>query len=414
MVVPLLARGRCLGELLLTSESGDRRYGPSDLALAEELGRRAAVALDNARLYRESERSAAQMGALMESLGEAVIVVDAAGRIVLRNEAAREMTGLPDETTQALLEAQQLRVLRLDGSPLPVEEWPINRARRGERFGEVEVIFGRPDGVQRRLVASGGAVRDESGQVELALVVYRDVTELRRLEQSRDEYVSLISHDLRTPLTVLTGQASFLHPILAKKGLEREARGVEAILNGARRMNQMIQELVDSARLEAHQLQLRKEPVDLRQLAIDVVEQVTAVEDRARVQVECSERVPAVLANADRIVRVVTNLVTNALKYSPKDRPVVVRVAPSRDQVLLSVSDEGVGIPAVDLPHVFDKFYRAQTAGRAEGLGLGLYIARLIVEAHGGHIWVESQVGKGSTFSFTLPEATQTRMGDGG
>ncbi|MHB1416804.1 MAG: sensor histidine kinase, partial [Chloroflexota bacterium] len=128
-------------------------------------------------------------------------------------------------------------------------------------------------------------------------------------------------------------------------------------------------------------------------------------EDQARLRVEAPQPVPPVLADPERVERVVVNLVTNALKYSTPGKPVVVRVQPSDGEAMVSVIDEGPGISSEELPHLFQRYRRAAAGNKAGGLGLGLYIARLIVEAHGGRIWVESEVGKGSTFSFTLPLA---------
>jgi signal transduction histidine kinase len=170
-------------------------------------------------------------------------------------------------------------------------------------------------------------------------------------------------------------------------------------------MAAMIDDLVDSARLETGTLELRKQPSDLLHLVCDLLDRVGSPQDRQRIHVEAPEPVPSVLADPQRLERAITNLLTNALKYSPADRPVTVRVEYRDGEALLFVTDRGVGIPPEDLPHLFQRHFRAQTAGQREGLGLGLYITRLIVEAHGGQVGVESEVGKGSTFCIGLPLA---------
>jgi len=163
---------------------------------------------------------------------------------------------------------------------------------------------------------------------------------------------------------------------------------------------------VESTRLESGQLEIRKEPVDLAHLVGEIVERVTSPEERPRICIESAVHMPTVPADPDRIERAIVNLITNALKYSPSNSPVTIRIRRSEEEAVVSVTDQGAGIPPEHLPHVFDRFYRV-TGGKgvaeAEGLGLGLYIARLIVEAHGGRIWAESEVHKGSTFHFTLP-----------
>lgn len=251
--------------------------------------------------------------------------------------------------------------------------------------------------LERRVVERTAQLEAANRELE------KEIAERKRAEQFREEYVSLISHDLRNPLTVLKGHGDLLYRLLSRQGLDREASSAEAIGKSARRMQAMIQDLVESVRLESGRLELRREPVELRYLLADIAEGVGSTEDRARLRVECPEGIPAVPMDSERMERAIVNLVTNALKYSPPDSPVLVRVERREDEVAISVTDQGVGIPPEELPHLFERFYRAKTAGTAEGLGLGLYIARLIVEAHGGRVGAQSEVGKGSSFSLTLP-----------
>lgn len=243
------------------------------------------------------------------------------------------------------------------------------------------------------------------------VAVVRNVTEEKRAEEQREDYTRMISHDLRNPLTPILGSASLLQKRLAERGMEREARAAEAILTNARRMNSMIQDLVESARLEAGKLELHKEPTDLCHLLRDISQRVGTPEDRGRLRVECPGRVPAVPADRERIERAIVNLMTNALKYSPSGSTVTARAERSDGEVLVSVVDQGMGIAPDELPHIFERFYRAREGRKTEGLGLGLYITRLMVEAHGGQVGVESRLGRGSTFSFTLPisEANSAR-----
>jgi signal transduction histidine kinase len=167
----------------------------------------------------------------------------------------------------------------------------------------------------------------------------------------------------------------------------------------------MIQDLVESSRLEAGKLEMRREPTDLLHLLTDIAERVGKPEDQARLRLETPDPLPPVLADPGRIERAIVNLVGNALKYSAVDKPVVIRAMAGEGGVTVAVVDQGVGIPAGDIPRLFERYYRAESGKKVEGLGLGLYISRLIVEAHGGRIWAESKVGQGSTFSFTLPLA---------
>jgi len=353
-----------------------------------------------------AERETARMNALLGTLVEGVAILDGEGRIVLMNRAGRDILSLPEkEGPRTLEELRSLDFRGTDGEPLDFGEWPLCQALRGEQFSNREVIWVRPEGGSRQLAFSGSSLRNEQGAVVLAITVFRDVTEQRLLEKTREEYIALISHDLRSPLTAVMGHAGWLVRLLQERGLDREAASAGLILTSAKRMDSMIQDLVESAHLESGRVDMRKQPADLLLLVADLAERVGTPEDRARIRLEFPERVAPVSIDPDRIERALTNLITNALKYSPPEAPVVVRVEEADGEVVLSVRDQGPGIAPEELQHIFDRFYRARAGKKVEGLGLGLYIARLIVEAHGGRIWATSHQGVGSTFRFALPAA---------
>jgi signal transduction histidine kinase len=170
-------------------------------------------------------------------------------------------------------------------------------------------------------------------------------------------------------------------------------------------MNAMIQDLVDTARLESGQVVLRPVQTDLLALVLDVADSVLSIEGQSRLRVDAPEPVALVLVDPGRMRRVVANLLGNALKYSTTTSPVEVRIATIEDRVVVTIADRGVGISSQNRAHLFEKYYRSPESRGTEGLGLGLYIARLVVEASGGQIWAESEPRKGSTFTFSLPAA---------
>lgn len=258
-----------------------------------------------------------------------------------------------------------------------------------------------------------------SSIVVFTVLVFLSAWSLHRMDINRrraefrkeymEEYISLVSHDLRAPLTVIQGQAQLLQSRLTKAGLDRGVvRGADAIEVAAHRMNAMIQDMVDSARLEAGHLELQRQPIDLRSFVADLLERNAQAMDVARMKAGFPPDLPPVDADPNRLERVLINLLSNALKYSEAGTQVDVRTRVANGMVVVSVSDRGQGISAEELPHVFERFFRSRDARRHDGLGLGLYITRMLVEAHGGRIWVESQPRNGSTFSFSLPVSSNS------
>lgn len=229
-----------------------------------------------------------------------------------------------------------------------------------------------------------------------------DITERKQQEQFRQQYVGLISHDLRTPLATIALSASVLKELLERAGLAEGAPAVDRILRNTRRLAEMVDDLVETTRLEAGQLKLHQTWFDLGQLAETVAGQLAASEGR-HISSERRGRV-MVLADAGRIERVLENLISNAFRYSPVDTTVQVGVEATATEAIVTVADQGVGIAAEELPKLFHRFYRT-VGNTSAGLGLGLYNSRMIIEQHGGRIWAESSAGSGSVFGFALPLA---------
>ncbi|MHB8877887.1 MAG: sensor histidine kinase, partial [Myxococcaceae bacterium] len=240
----------------------------------------------------------------------------------------------------------------------------------------------------------------------------RERAKAKEIERLKDDFVAMISHDLRAPLTSILAQADLLQHRALKAGDHSFGKSSEIILRSGQRMRAMILDLVDSARLESGQLTLNREPLSACSL-LDDLARMLPPDDRKRVQITCPEDFPPVMADRNRIERAVTNLIGNALKFSPMDAPVKVGVRSEGVEAVFSITDQGIGIDPEHLPHLFERFYRARAAQGPAGLGLGLYITRLLVELHGGRLWAETVKGQGSTFSFTLPMARPLDPPDG-
>ncbi|MHB1161859.1 MAG: sensor histidine kinase [Chloroflexota bacterium] len=366
-------------------------------------------------LLGELRRRAAELEAVIESTQAQLALLDRDLNFLMVNSAyvrgsghsREELTGrnhfdlFPNPENQAVFER-----VRDTGEPYEAVEKPFEYADQPERgvtywnwvLVPIKGEAGRVEGVLLSLM-------DVTPQVEARKQIERLAEETRRRASEQEDLVRMVGHDLRNPLTSVQGQAQMLQKLLERGGQDGPMRrSAKAILVGAKRMNAMIQDLVDLARVESRQLAVHRTRVGLPTFVRDLLQRMGDGLDTGRVRVEMAEGLPEVWADADRLERVLTNLLSNGLKYSEAE--VRVAAASVDGEVRVSVIDRGVGIPPEELPHVFEKFYRARAVQRkAEGLGLGLYITRMLVEAMDGRVWVESEVGKGSTFSFTLPAA---------
>ena len=411
---PLAALARATGGLARGDSAVPLPHsGTSDVrdlvsSFAEMRDTLAARTSERERLLAEIQRQAAELEATIASIPDGVIIDAPDGTIVRLNPAAEAIFGYtPDQCSLSV--AERLRLVPReapDGKPLPAHDVPVARALRGETVLDYRMVVRR--GERKTWLSSSAApIRGADGGLLGAVVVFADITSLHEMEEQREDFIRAVSHDLRQPLTVIGGTAQWLQPKLAQAGLAREATGSERIAVSAKRMGGMIQDLVDSTRLAAGKMEVHKEAVEPLRLITAIAGHVSSVAEQVRLRVEAPGRLPPVLVDPALIERVVVNLVGNALKYSVADKPVLVRVVAGQGEVVVSVVDEGAGIRPAELPHLFQRYYRAmELRQRHEGLGLGLYISRLIVEAQGGRIWVESEEGKGSTFFFTLPIAT--------
>jgi two-component system, OmpR family, phosphate regulon sensor histidine kinase PhoR len=319
-----------------------------------------------------------------------------AGQILEANAAACRRFGFTREEF-LLLSADSIFSLQVSDS---TQETAERLSTQGHASYEAVVVSKSGDRVPVEVSAS---VFSHEGR-KAALCIFRDISERKEGDDIRRQYVSFLSHDLRSPLTAVIGQAAMLHQQLAQAGREQEIARAEAVLKNAWRMNSMIQDLVETTRLESGQVRLDRVALDPVQAAQELLLRMAGALPVERIQMEAPQSLPPVQADPASLDRILTNLLSNALKYS--EREVVVRAMSSGENVVVSVSDQGPGIPLEDQPRLFTRYYRGQAGrGPREGLGLGLYITRMLVEAHGGRIWVESEPDKGCTFSFTLPAA---------
>jgi signal transduction histidine kinase len=413
ITVPLLWGDRAVGMLMVQSYA-PQTYDEDDLAVLQAIAGQAAVAIVNLRHSEDRDAHlqarAAELEVILASMADALLILDREGRIVRINQAAREQL-CPGENSVVL------------GLPLDSDRWAswpagaraiaaalcpaVEALRKGEARREVEVEVELPGRGRRVISYSCAPLRDQVDALGAGVVVFRDVTERRELERLKDDVFSTASHDLRAPLAAVRLRAEMMQRRLRREQIDTAGviDGLDEIRRQVDRTVDQMRLLLDVARLQAGRLPLDLGPVDLVSLVESAVEEVGATTERHQLTV----RAPAeVVGSWDvwRLHEVLQNLLTNAVKYSPDGGAIEATIEADDKAATVRVRDHGVGLPAEELPSVFERFYRSPGTRRLEGSGLGLYICQTIVDAHRGRIWAESDgPGQGSTFCFTVPRS---------
>ncbi len=386
-----MARGDLAGRIHITSRDEVGRLGGAFNRMAGELQAQI-EAMD-------AQRS--MLTAVLAHMADGVLITDPGGRVRLINPAAARLLAVDQEAAVGERFVALVRDHQITGI------WRRCRECSEELSETVEM------GRQRPFLRVVATPLSDTAEGE-CLVLLQDLTEMRRLETVRRDFVSNISHELRTPLAGLKAVVDTLRdgaledPAAARRFLDRIETEVDAL-------TQMVQELLELSRIESGQVPLRLAPMAVADLVIPPVDRLQPQAERSGLSVTVNlpsageePGLPSVLADAERVREVVTNLVHNAIKFTPAGGQVTISAHVAGEEVIVSVRDTGTGIPADDLPRIFERFYKADRARSGGGTGLGLSIARHIVQGHGGRIWAESVEGKGSTFYFSLPVANKT------
>lgn len=413
LAVPLQSRGRTFGVLTL-----GRLHQPHierDLALSEELARRCGQAIDNALLYSAERRAradaealAAQRATILRQIADGVLLADSDGRVVFANRAARRMCGITGREP-SLAEFFETHVFAgPDGEPLGREVAPLYHAARwGDLVIGAEFRIRRPDSSEVVAEGSAAPIVTDDGQNLGAVLTLHDVTERRELQQQREEFFANASHDLRTPLSAIKTSIGVV--------LDNEPPGTPSpvhrlllnIQRSADRMDQLVSDLLELARLETGRTTLELDATDLRSVAEQAVRAIEPLAETRGQQVEMHLPPDPVIARVDakRFERALLNLLSNAHKYAGDGARIALRLERTAEDAVLAVSDNGPGVPVADQARIFDRFYRSATeeTRRRTGTGLGLPIVRALVELHGGRVWLESEPGAGSIFWVAVP-----------
>jgi PAS domain S-box-containing protein len=382
----------------------------AEARLAEEALRRREEILEQEEREREGLVAALAaerrwLRAVIERSPVGIVLCQLEGGVRLEtNPRAEELIGAPLRTFEDIAILLE-RVRTPEGSPLSLEELSVSQALGGFTVTARELSIHREDGRKIPVLVSASPIHDARGQILGAVAIYEDITQLRELERLREEWTSVVAHDLRHPLTTITTVAT----LLARKLEEPSRARAQRIVASATRLARMIDDLLDISRLEAHRLEILCSPTNLPALLDGVSEHV--VEEDRPVLVEVRSEIPPLMVDPQRIEQVVENLLSNALKYGTPGTPIAIVAERRGDEVVVAVQNEGPGIRPEEVPNLFARFQRGKGGQTSvKGLGLGLYVAKGLIDAHRGRLWVESEPGRATTFFFSLPIAAAQRQ----
>ncbi len=406
--VPIMSKDHVLG-LMMVGSSKFHKFSKREINLLQAFGSQLGAALENAQLYDEVSKGKAYIENLVENAGDAIVSTDVEDRILTWNREAEAILGYRKEE----ITGKHLSILV---SPERFHELADMRAKVqiSGALRDMEVQCKRKNGVTIYLSLSVSPITDGEGKIVGFLRVAKDITEKKRYEQRLEEldklksdFVSNVSHELRTPLTAIKGSVDNMLDGLTGDLNEKQSRYLVRIKSNADRLARLINDLLDLSRIEAG-IKLKRTNLGLVATAREVAESLgpVAAEKLISFEIECADNDLTAWADSDRITEVLTNLLGNAIKFAPARGKVTVSlVRYAIDWVKISISDTGPGIASEEASRVFDKFYQVSQPElqKARGTGLGLSITKTLVELHGGKIWLESEAGRGSTFSFTLP-----------
>jgi len=384
---PLKTKDKVIGVLSVDHRTSSKTFTENDLYLLSALADYAAIAIENARLFTAVQSERSKLETIIGSTEDAVIVTDSEMRVLVLNKAAMRAFAISSGEVAKKPVAQVVKNQSL--IDLFIRSIHSSQAQQGE----IPLEDGRTLNANLTPIPGVGYA-----------AVMQDITYLKELDKMKSEFVSTVSHDLRSPLTTIKGFVQLLPQAGPLTPQQQEFRA--KILNSVENITELIEDLLDIGKIEAGvglEMGVCQLDAIIHKVAEDLRSQAEA--KGQRLSVELPPQLPPVLGNELRLGQVVANLVSNAIKYTPDGGSISVRASNNDGQVIVSVQDTGFGIPPADQPYIFDKFYRVKSpeTDGISGTGLGLAIVKSVIERHNGRVWVESEPGVGSTFTFTLP-----------
>ncbi len=400
--IPLVTHEQVIGVIFIFRAYPDL-FSANDKQLLQTFADQAAIAVYNAKLYTQVSREKQRLDAILDAAADGILILRPDHVVERCNLAFSRMYGLPTEEIEGRLHEEIIRWAKQpQGMTLEEAEaggWPLNP----QATFYVEGDLARPLPPHLPVGISYAPLMDDEGGLLNIIVTVRDITHFRTADEIKNTFISIVSHELRTPVALIKGYVSTLRRDDAQWDRSIVEDSLAIIEEEADRLARMIDDLLDASRLQAGGLSLNQADISLPALAERLAQRFRTQSERHTIVVDFPEDFPIVLGDEKRLGQVLSNLLSNAIKYSPGGE---IRISGEAhpDQVVICVSDQGPGINLADLPHIFDRFYRAEQAIRkTKGAGLGLYLARAIVEAHGGRMWADPKTVAGARICFSLP-----------
>ncbi len=403
VALPLVARNKVVGVIFIF-RGYPGGFSANDRSLLKSFATQAAIAVQNAQLYSQVNEEKQRLDALLDSAADGILIFTSDHRVDRCNLAFARMSG---STSEEILANRHEQIIQWANPPqgLTLEQaeaggWPLTPHAQLYVEGDLKRKNNRsslPVGI------SYAPLLSKEGTLQNIIVTVRDITRFRQAEELKSTFISIVSHELKTPVALIKGYVSTLRREDANWDRSIVADSLAVIEEESDRLTQMIENLLDASRLQAGGFPIKRSDVNLPDLARRMTTRLQTQTSHHTLRIDFPEDFPVVLADETRLEQVLSNLVSNAIKYSP-DGEIHVSGQIRSDNVVVCVSDQGPGIAPEDIPHVFDRFYRAPDMARhTKGAGLGLYLSRAIVEAHGGRMWVDPEAGKGARICFSLP-----------
>lgn len=405
--LPLISEKKVIG-LIFIFRGYEGNFSTNDRAILQSFADQAAIAVINAQLYTQVTTEKSRMDALLDSAADGIIIMGADHQIEKCNQAfarilRKDVTKIENQTHDEIIQWESLQ----QGNSLEEAElsgWPLT----ANASLYVEGNLRRPDGDIIPVGITYAPLLSGEGKLINIIASIRDITHFREAEEIKSVFVSVVSHELKTPVALIKGYVGTLRRKDVSWESEIVQDSLQVIEEEADRLTELIENLLDASRLQAGGFSLNLAEIKIDQMAREAADRVQSSTELHEIITQFPSDFPTIVGDQNRLEQVFVNLLENAVKYSPGGGEIRVSGQIRSKQIIVCVQDQGSGISREDIPHVFDRFYRSDDAARnTQGAGLGLYLSRAIIEAHNGRIWVEPRSDKGTRICFSIPRETE-------